>query len=132
MLLARHTPPPTRKIAYPFIIAGAIYLITPDFIKPPVAAMDSITGTGAFLLAWGLSGLLPTSQWAITVGLFSFGVYLVHQVYLELIQLVFPPWPPSGVIVILAITTAVFIASMLTVGVANRGGFLIRRIFGLK
>lgn len=131
-LLARHTPSPTTKNAYAFIIAGAIYLIFPHFIRPPASATDSVLGVGAFLLGWGLSGLLPASKWAVTVGLFSFGVYLVHQVYLELIQLVFPYRAPSGAIIILAITSTVFIASMLTVSLANRGGWLMRSIFGIK
>jgi len=132
MLLARHLPPPSIRIAYPFIIAGAIYLIVPQFLSPPACAADSVLGTGAFLLAWGLSGLLPASKWAVTVGLFSYGVYLVHQVFLELIQMVYPDRAPAGVIVILVITTAVYILSMLTVAVASRGGFMMRSIFGLK
>lgn len=131
-LLTRYLPPPGRKYAYPFILTGAIYLVIPHFISPPASASDSVLGLGAFLLAWGLSGLLPASKWAVTVGLFSFGVYLVHQIFLELIQTAFPYRQPSGALMILSITAAVFVASMLTVGLANRGGLMVRRIFGLK
>jgi len=131
-LLTRHLPSPATQNAYAFIFAGAIFLVVAHYICPPAGVRDSVLGVGAFLLAWGLCGLLPASKWAITVGLFSFGVYLVHQVYLELIQLVFPYRAPSGAIIILAITSTVFIASMLTVSLANRGGWLMRSIFGIK
>jgi peptidoglycan/LPS O-acetylase OafA/YrhL len=131
-LMVRHLPSPSIRFAWPFIITGAIYLIVPYFLSPPPSATDSVLGLGAFLVAWGLSGLISPGKWAFTVGLFSFGVYLVHQVFLELIQMVYSDQQPAGVVTILAITATVFAASMLTVGVANRGGKTMRLIFGLK
>jgi peptidoglycan/LPS O-acetylase OafA/YrhL len=130
--LTRCLPSPATRNAYPLLLAGAILMIIPHLVTLPSWSSDSVPGVGAFLLAWGLSGLLPTSKWAVTVGLFSFGVYLVHQIYLELIQVVYPYRAPAGAMQILIITTAVFAVSMVTVGLANRSGNLMRKIFGLK
>ena len=128
----RWLPLPGVKNAYPMLFTGLLLLVILPIENLPSFSADLVSGLGAFLLGWGLSGLLVTGKWATIVGLFSFGVYLVHQIFLELIQAVFPYTEPVGVIGILAITITVYIASMLTVGLANRSGNLAQRIFGLK
>lgn len=127
-LLARWLPVPGTRNACPLVVTGGLLVALSSFGSLPHNAMDLPLGTGAFLIAWGLSG----RQWATLAGLFSFGVYLVHQIFLELIQAIFPDRRALDVMGSLAITAVVYAASMLAVGWASRGGSLARTIFGLK
>jgi peptidoglycan/LPS O-acetylase OafA/YrhL len=131
-LLTRCLPSPTLRNGFLFLPAGVIVLVLSHHVTIPGSARDTVLGLGGFMMAWGLSGFLPVSQWAAVVGLFSFGVYLVHQVFLELIQVFIPHLGKLGVIGTLVVSGSVYVVSMLIVGLANRGGPFIRKIFGLK
>lgn len=94
---------------------------------------EFVIGTGAFLVGWALP--VNEARWTILLGTFSFGVYLVHQVVLEAMQLLVHKWngvPVLGVAGYLGLTLLAFVISMLVVGVASRGGLWVRRIFGLR
>lgn len=127
-LLERHLTVGTRHIAL-FITAGFCLLIVAQLLPLPGSLVDAALGIGSFLLGWGLPG---PAQWASLMGLFSFGVYLVHQIFLELLQLLLPAGLSLGILGTLAVTVLVFAASMLTVGAASRGCPWTQRIFGLK
>jgi len=131
-LLERHLPVPESQNAYPLLGAGFSLLVIAYFIGLPEGLTELLLGIGAFLLAWELSAFMAPGHWAIVVGCFSFGVYLVHQVFLELIEILFPSRGLAGVIESLAITIVVYAFSMLSVGLASRGSGLVRRIFGFR
>jgi peptidoglycan/LPS O-acetylase OafA/YrhL len=130
--LARSLPGPGRRNGFPLLLSGALLLGGAHLVNLPGSMVESVLGVGAFLVGWGFSGFLGVSKWATLAGLFSFGVYLVHQVFLELIQLVFPDGRVVGVLGTLVVTTVVYLLSMVAVGMASRGGSWVRRIFGLR
>jgi peptidoglycan/LPS O-acetylase OafA/YrhL len=132
-ILTRTLPGPTGRNALPLIVVGALLIVSVRLPGLSGAFEEPAWGIGTFLLAWALSGLIPASHLATLAGLYSFGVYLIHQIFLESIQVLVTPAKPVGVLGILAITMAVYVASMLAVALANRiGSPLVRKIVGLK
>jgi fucose 4-O-acetylase-like acetyltransferase len=128
--LKKHSP------AWP-LLAGVSALAV-----PPLAAQfgasgyvpEVVAGTGAFFVGWGLP--FPAGRTATVVGAFSYGVYLVHQVVLEAMQvaaqktqLELPSLTLGGVILVSLIAYGL---SMMIVGAASRGGPFLRRLFALR
>jgi len=131
-ILNRFLFSPSTKEAPAFLALGGVILILQNLFPLTFGLTESIWGLGAFLLAWGLSGVVKANPTAFIVGRFSFGVYLVHQVFLELIQVTFPYGGTIGIGGTLLISTVTFAASMATVAVASRSGPFVSRVFGLK
>ena len=131
-IFVRVLPRPGPGSALPLMVSGALAVICFHLGFIPLTLGDSILGGGAMMFAWGLSGVIPASSTATTVGLFSFGVYLVHQVVLEMIQVGLPYHGMIGIPGTLLITSITFAISMGVVGIANRGNGLVRLIFGLR
>jgi peptidoglycan/LPS O-acetylase OafA/YrhL len=94
---------------------------------------EFIAGSGAFLVGWGLP--VPAGRITAMVGLFSFGVYLVHQVVLEAMQVAVQKAGIEhlslSIFGVVAVSLLAYALSMLIVGMASRGGSLLRRIFAL-
>jgi surface polysaccharide O-acyltransferase-like enzyme len=130
--LSRYLPPPGARSALLMLMPGLVLTAVMPFVVGPGCAQFLALAAGPFLLAWGWSGLVAADEFALVVGKYSFGVYLVHQVFLELVQALSPPGHTAGVPGILAVAALVYAASMLAVGLAARGGPLARRVFGLK
>jgi surface polysaccharide O-acyltransferase-like enzyme len=120
------------KPATPIITLGLTILLVANFFFLSFHSAESFLGLGAFLIAWGLSGVLSLTPSAFIVGHYSFGVYLVHQVFLELIQVFIPYDGIVGIGGTLLITTVTFAVSMMTVWIASRSGSSASRVFGLK
>jgi peptidoglycan/LPS O-acetylase OafA/YrhL len=131
-ILARILSAPGGRNAVPLIAAGILVVTIMDLTTLPLSLSEPALAVGALLVAWGLSGVLPTSPLASTVGLFSFGIYLVHQFFLEIIQIAIPYHGIIGVGGTLFISAATFAASMVAVGVASRCGVFANQAFGLK
>ena len=131
-ILHRYLPSPHNRKAGLFLGAGLVLLGPLHAVELPLSLMDPVRGLGGFLVGWGLSGLLAPSKIGTMVGLFSFGVYLIHHVFLEGLQMVFKPGVPIGVTGTLAISAGIYLASMLAVGWASSGPAVVRRVLGLR
>jgi peptidoglycan/LPS O-acetylase OafA/YrhL len=94
---------------------------------------EFIAGTGAFLVGWGLP--FSVGRVTTTVGLFSYGVYLVHQVILEAMQVVVQKagieHPSLTVFGVAGVSLIAYAISMAIVAAASRAGPLPRLVFAL-
>jgi peptidoglycan/LPS O-acetylase OafA/YrhL len=121
---------------------GALLLGVAALAVPPLAAWaglspyvpEVVAGTGAFLVGWALP--VSAGKMAVTLGAFSYGVYLVHQVILETMQVagqklgIEPPFLTLGGVIVLSLL--VYGLSMAIVGAASQGGPFLRRLFALR
>jgi peptidoglycan/LPS O-acetylase OafA/YrhL len=77
-----------------------LYYFAPYFYSSSTAYVlaDLWTGTCCLLCVAGVSGLLEkwsfAAKWLGLVGLFSYGIYLVHQPYVIWVGLRIRDWPP--------------------------------------
>jgi len=131
-LLNRCLVIPSSNRAVPLIALGFAILLVMNFLSIPFDLTEPFLGSGAFLIAWGFSGVLTLTPSAFIVGNYSFGVYLVHQLFLELIQVTIPYDGTVGIEGTLLITAAIFAVSMTTVWIASRSGSFATKVFGLK
>lgn len=137
-LAVRFLPEPGGRQTVPLIVAGGLLMALEAVITLTIGTRfpDITWGAGSFLMGWGLSGILTPSRLVLTMGAFSFGVYLVQQLVLEAMKVVFPhlvgPLPPLGFGGILLLTAIGYILSMAVVEVASRCGRFSRLVFGLK
>jgi peptidoglycan/LPS O-acetylase OafA/YrhL len=94
---------------------------------------EFVAGSGAFLVGWGLP--LSAGKVTTTLGLFSYGVYLVHQVVLEVMQVAVQKAgiesPSLTVFGVIAVSLIAYAFSMAIVAAASRAGSLSRLIFAL-
>jgi peptidoglycan/LPS O-acetylase OafA/YrhL len=116
---------------------GLVALALPLFLAPGIATVylpEFVGGAGAFLVGWGLP--FPAGKIATTVGAYSFGVYLVHQVILEAMQVAVQKakieLPPLTILGVLAVGLIAYIISMAIVAVADSCGPFARRLFALR
>ena len=123
---------------FDWILAAGILELAAILIAARVASFPEVfAGSAAWMLAWGLSAYLPMSRWIACLGEYSFGIYLVHQAVLEMIQTAFDHGFPAvhaplGLPAMLAITLAAFLVSMGVVALAARGNTPCRHVFGLR
>ncbi len=97
---------------------------------------DEISGVLAFLLAWALSAYIPENKLARNLGVFSYGVYLSHLVFLETLQVGATKLhiaPRLGSFpALFAVSALTFLACWLTLSLASRQGKQIRLLAGLE
>jgi peptidoglycan/LPS O-acetylase OafA/YrhL len=137
-IAVRRLPVPNSRPGQSILAVGlgALSFAVVAFITITIGnnAADLTWGISTFLLAWGASGLLAPNRIITVLGAYSFGVYLVHQVVLECMQIVvrwfMVPAQPVGMVGIIVISLMAFVLSMLIVGLAAKTP--LRPIFGLE
>lgn len=104
-------------------VPGANFLLLAD-----------LTGMCGVLTALSLSGSVPTFAWLSTIGIYTFGIYLVHQLVLTLLKLAIGNHlaRPMGAPVALTVTLLTFAASLALTALAARGGAWGRRLFAIE
>lgn len=138
-VLHRYLPPvASRKaIIVSAMLGGAILLMPLIHVLPsPAGFGDETSSIAVFLMAWSLSFLIPKSSLLTRIGAYSFGIYLCHQVFLELLQLVFKQHGAShhvqGLLFILGVSAVVFAMSWIAVWVASLCNTTVKKSFGLE
>ena len=128
---------PPFPVAAGALLAGLIALMLPPLavhLGATGSVPEVVAGTGAFLVGWGLP--FPYPKTAATIGAFSYGVYLVHQVILEAMQVglqktaMAPPVLTLGGVI--DVSLLAFALSMAIVAAANRGGPFLRLLFAIR
>ena len=119
------------------LFVGIVALALPSLAAQMGAASympEVVVGTGAFLVGWGLP--VPASRVVAAIGAFSYGVYLVHQVILEAMQVLAQKAriEPISLTVggVIAVSLLAYALSMAIVGAASQSGPLLRRLFALR
>lgn len=115
-------------------VALTVFLCATLFHLPVPAAV-----TGFSLLVFGalISEWMPgaVSRLALTAGAYSFGIYLGHQMILQLFQLVLPPYLnlPVGVLWLLGFSVATYAAMWMVLAIVrqSRSDFLAT-VFGFS
>jgi fucose 4-O-acetylase-like acetyltransferase len=130
---------PTPTVRAIILIIGLLLLL----LKPLLPVLDNesyfddeIYSLGGFLTAWSLSFFLPSNSTIKRIGVYTFGIYLCHQVYLECFQIMLKKHnivpQPTDVSVLLLIVLLVFVLSYSTVALADKLGPFMRTVFAIE
>jgi peptidoglycan/LPS O-acetylase OafA/YrhL len=98
------------------VLGLALYFVAPYFYtgSTPYVFADLWTGTCCFLCVVGVAALLEkwavAAKWIGLVGVFSYGIYLVHQPYVIWVGLLIRDWPAWAFFVITAVVLIVLSA----------------------
>ena len=98
------------------VLGLALYFVAPYFYTgaTPYVFADLWTGTCCFLCVVGISALLEkwavAAKWIGLVGVFSYGIYLVHQPYVIWVGLRIRDWPAWAFFLITAVVLVVLSA----------------------
>lgn len=138
-LLVRHVDPFMARFSRKWaLVAGGLLFagsLWAGAVRLP-GMPEEFLGFGAFIFAYALSAVLPQSRFILKMGVFSFGIYLVHQIPLEMLQLGLHRSVSGhgtfGIPAIFGISVFAFGASWILMEAADRSGKPLKRLFAIE
>jgi peptidoglycan/LPS O-acetylase OafA/YrhL len=118
------------------VLGLALYFVAPYFYtgSTPYVFADLWTGTCCFLCVVGVAALLEkwalAAKWIGLVGVFSYGIYLMHQPYVIWVGLRIRDWPAWAFFVITAVV--LFVLSAWGIFLEKFANAMLEKVIGGK
>jgi fucose 4-O-acetylase-like acetyltransferase len=134
-LLKRYSSVLDSKDIILLLIGLALLVVSFTHVGSLTPLSPHLRGVGALLLALYLSRYVPSNQFIKVLGATSFGIYLVHQLVLQIIEVTAKQLhldlSPINAVMLTGISILTFLISLLIVSIASRGALPLRRAFGV-